>query len=74
MDTTQTELIVAVMAALAKSLTTDAWDGFKKGLSKILGRNNQGETEREEAELERIWAGCWPPERKATMTVPNELT
>jgi hypothetical protein len=46
-------IAVAVMAAMAKSLTSDAWDGFKKAFSKILGRGNKSETNREEAELDR---------------------
>ncbi|MER5392189.1 hypothetical protein [Saccharopolyspora sp. NPDC002686] len=51
--TSEATIIVAVIAALAKSITTDAWTGFKGGLGKILGRGNKDETAREEEQLER---------------------
>lgn len=51
--TPETAIVVGVVAALARSFTEDAWTGFKKRLSKIMGRGDKDETARNAAQLEQ---------------------
>ncbi|WP_139320573.1 hypothetical protein [Saccharomonospora sp. CUA-673] len=51
--TSETTIVASVIAALARSFTTDAWAGFKEGLGRVLGRGNKDDAAREEEQLER---------------------
>lgn len=48
------EIATAVVTALGTTVATDAWNGFKHALSKILARGDQGDVEQEETRLDRV--------------------